>query len=391
MNPSAAAPTLPHRAADALPIELSIVMPCLNEAETLGTCIEKANSFLQRSGVSGEVIVADNGSTDGSQEIAQRLGARVIDIHERGYGSALQGGIAAARGRFLIMGDSDDSYDFSELSSFVERLRAGDDLVMGNRFRGGIMRKAMPPLHRYFGNPVMTAIGRLFFRSPVGDFWCGLRGFSREAVDRMQLRTTGMEFALEMVVKATLLRLRVGEVPITLSPDGRSRPPHLRSWRDGWRGLRFLLLYSPRWLFFYPGILLMLGGMVAGGMLLNSPRPHSLIYAASAVMIGYQAVLFAFFAKMFASGAGLLPPDDRIVRLSRYVSLETGIIAGVLMTLAGIAGSVYAFWIWKAASFGDLAPVEMLRLIVPCVTFMTIGVETILSSFFLSVLALARK
>ncbi len=372
-------------------IELSIVMPCLNEAETLATCIRKARSFLEQSGVAGEVIVADNGSTDGSQEIAHEQGARVIDVAEKGYGSALQGGIAAARGSFIIMGDADDSYDFSALAPFVEKLRDGYELVMGNRFRGQILTDAMPPLHRYLGNPVLTGIGRLFFRSPVGDFHCGLRGFRKDAFERMAVRTMGMEFASEIVVKATLLRMKITEVPITLSPDGRSRPPHLRSWRDGWRHLRFLLLYSPRWLFFYPGIALMLGGGIAGGMLLNSPRPHSLIYAAAAVMIGYQTVLFAFFAKIFASSAGLLPHNDRIVRLSRYVSLETGLIAGTLMTLAGIAGSVYAFWIWKAASFGDLAPVEMLRLIVPCVTFMTIGVETILSSFFLSVLALARK
>ena len=246
-------------------------MPCLDEAETLATCIRKARAFLERSGAAGEIIIADNGSTDGSQQIAEKNGARVVAVEDRGYGSALQGGIAAAHGRYIVMGDADDSYDFSELAPLLDSLRDGADLVMGNRFRGGIAPRAMPPLHRYLGNPVLTAIGRLFFKSPARDFHCGLRGFAKSAYERMELRTTGMEFASEMVVKASLLGMRVEEVPVTLSPDGRSRPPHLRSWRDGWRHLRFLLLYSPRWLFLYPGIAMMIAGLAAG--LLKNSRP----------------------------------------------------------------------------------------------------------------------
>ncbi|HJN81714.1 MAG TPA: glycosyltransferase family 2 protein, partial [Verrucomicrobiota bacterium] len=252
--------------------EVSVVMPCLNEAETLAVCIQKATRCLAENGVSGEIIVADNGSTDGSRAIAEADGARVVPVEAKGYGSALMGGIAAARGRFVIMGDADDSYDFSALMPFIERLRDGSDLVMGNRFRGGIAPGAMPPLHRYLGNPVLSGLGRLFFRCPAGDFHCGLRGFSRAAYDRMKLQTTGMEFAGEMVVKSTLLGLRIAEVPTTLSPDGRSRPPHLRSWRDGWRNLRFMLLFSPRWLFLYPGLLLMLIGLGVGGWLLPEAR-----------------------------------------------------------------------------------------------------------------------
>ncbi|HEV2722568.1 MAG TPA: glycosyltransferase family 2 protein, partial [Thermoanaerobaculia bacterium] len=280
-------------------IELSIVMPCLNEAETIEVCVAKARRFLDTSGIDGEVVVADNGSRDASREIAGRAGARVVDVGERGYGSALQGGIAAARGRYVIMGDADDSYDFSALAAFVEKLRGGADLVMGDRFAGGVLPGAMPPLHRWLGNPVLSGIGRLFFRSPVRDFHCGLRGFSKAAYERMELRTTGMEFASEMVVKATLLGMRVDEVPIVLHPDGRSHPPHLRSWRDGWRHLRFLLLYSPRWLFLYPGFVLMLLGAVVAGWLLPRPRTlggvtfdvQTLLYAGMAIVIGFQAVL----------------------------------------------------------------------------------------------------
>src|SRR6266487_2781972 len=279
-------------------IEFSIVMPCLKEAETLATCIQKAKRSLEENNVEGEIIIADNGSTDGSQEIAEQHGARVIDVQARGYGSALMGGIAAARGKYIIMGDADDSYDFSTLEPFVEKLRAGYDLVMGNRFKGGVKAGAMPALHRYLGNPVLTAIGRVFFHSPCGDFHCGLRGFAKDAVLRLDLRTTGMEFASEMIVKATLHKLQITEVPTTLSPDGRSRPPHLRSWRDGWRHLRFLLLYSPRWLFFYPGALLMAAGIALCGWLLPGPRHvssvtldvHTLLYAAAAIVIGFQAV-----------------------------------------------------------------------------------------------------
>jgi glycosyltransferase involved in cell wall biosynthesis len=380
-------------------IELSIVMPCLNEAETLTICIQKARHFLEQSGVVGEVIIADNGSTDGSTELAANSGARVIDVQQKGYGSALQGGIQAAHGRFIIMGDADDSYDFSELTAFVEKLRQGYDLVMGNRFKGGVRQGAMPPLHRYLGNPVLTGIGRLFFRSPIGDFHCGLRGFARAAYDRLGMRTTGMEFASEMVVKATLLGLRVTEVPIILHPDGRSRPPHLRSWRDGWRHLRFLLLYSPRWLFLYPGILLMVAGLVFGSLLIGRTRVfsgigfdvNSLLYSAAAVMIGFQAILFAFFSKMFAIGAGLLPSDLRMEKLGSILSLEFGILLGVLMILAGLGGTVYAVNLWNSVGFGGLDAHYALRLVIPSVTALTLGCETVLSSFFLSILALARK
>lgn len=389
----------PSTSASPEPIELSVVMPCLNEAETLATCIDKARGFLAAHGVRGEVIVADNGSSDGSQEIAVRHGARLIHVADRGYGNALQAGFAAARGRFIIMGDSDDSYDFSNLGPLVEKLRDGYEFVMGNRFRGGIARKAMPPLHRYFGNPVMTGIGRLFFRSGVGDFQCGLRGFTKEAYERMNVRTTGMEFASELVVKATLLRMRMAEVPVTLSPDGRSRPPHMRSWRDGWRNLRFLLLYSPRWLFLYPGAALMILGLAFGAWLMPASRPigsftldfHSLLYAAAMVLIGYQAVLFAFFTKFFAISSGLLPEDPRLTRVLRHFTLEAGLMAGAFLVLLGIGGTIYAVAIWESKSFGSLVPSTMLRLIIPSVTSMTLGFETILASFFLSVLALHRK
>jgi hypothetical protein len=381
-------------------LELSIVMPCLNEAETLAVCIEKAQRSLRELGIDGEVIIADNGSTDGSQEIAANLGARVVPVAAKGYGSALMGGITAARGKYIIMGDADDSYDFANLGPFVEQLRAGYDLVMGNRFRGGIKPGAMKPLHKYFGNPVLTGLARLmFWNPPCGDFHCGLRGFSREAALRMDLRTTGMEFASEMVVKAVLNRMRLVEVPTTLSPDGRSRPPHLRSWRDGWRHLRFLLLYSPRWLFFYPGVLLMLVGLAAGAWLEAGPRVvagvtldvHTLLYAALAVIIGFQAVVFAVFTKVFAISERLLPEDARLNRLFRYVTLESGLVVGVLLLAAGLGGSLYAFSSWDARQFGPLNPSQTLRLVIPSVTALTLGFQTVLASFFLSVLGLRRR
>jgi glycosyltransferase involved in cell wall biosynthesis len=379
--------------------ELSIVMPCLNEAETIGACIAKARRFLDDGGVAGEIVVADNGSSDGSAVLAAAAGARVVSVPERGYGSALQGGITAARGRYVIMGDADDSYDFSRLGGFIEKLRDGCDLVMGNRFAGGVLPGAMPPLHRYLGNPVLSAIGRLFFHSPVRDFHCGLRGFSKAAYERMRLRTTGMELASEMVVKATLLGMRVEEVPIVLHPDGRSGKPHLRSWRDGWRHLRFLLLYSPRWLFLYPGLLLMALGVTAALWLIPRPRSlghvgldvHSLLYAAAAILLGYQAVIFAVCSKVFAIGAGLLPEDRRLSWLSRHVSLETGLMAGALLVVAGLGASIAAVGYWRSTAFGPLSPQEMLRIVIPAVTALTVGFETILASFLLSVLALARK
>lgn len=379
--------------------ELSVVMPCLNEAETLATCIRKAQRWMTKNQVAGEVIIADNGSTDGSQRIAQVMGARLVDVTEKGYGAALRAGIEAARGTYVIMGDADDSYNFANLGPFLNKLRGGYDLVMGNRFAGGIEPGAMPPLHRYLGNPVLTGIGRLLFRSPCRDFHCGLRGFSKKAALKMDLRTPGMEFASEMVVKATLNNLRIVEVPTTLSPDGRSREPHLRSWRDGWRHLRFLLLYSPRWLFFYPGALLMLAGLAAGLWLLPGPRAigsvtldvHTLLYAAAAVITGFQAVNFAVFTKIFGVTSGLLPPDAKLEKAFRYIKLESGLIVGVALFLAGLALSVFAVSNWEAHSFGSLEPTKFLRLVIPAVTAMMLGSEIVLSSFFLSVLGLTKR
>src|SRR5262245_55077789 len=388
------APMVPEAA-----VELSIVMPCLNEAETLGVCIEKAQRSLRELNCTGEIIVVDNGSTDGSQHVAASLGARVVHVEAKGYGNALMGGIAVARGKYVIMGDADDSYDFGNLGPFVEKLRESYELVMGNRFKGGIRPGAMPPLHRYFGNPLLSGVGRLFFHSPCGDFQCGLRGFSKEAIERLDLRTTGMEFASEMVVKATLRQLRIVEVPTTLSPDGRSRRPHLRTWRDGWRFLRFLLLYSPRWLFLYPGLALMFAGIITGLLILPGPvfisginfDVHTLLYAAMATIIGFQAVTFAFFTKVFAVSEGLLPEDERLNRLLRWARLEVGLVAGALMLLCGFAGSIYALSDWGAHAFGSLDPFRVMRMIIPAATALVLGSEIILSSFFLSVLKLLRR
>ena len=380
-------------------VEFSIVMPCLNEAETLATCIAKARQSLRENRVAGEIIIADNGSTDASREIAARLGARVVTVAVKGYGSALMGGIAAARGDYVIMGDADDSYDFSDLEPFISNLRAGYDLVMGNRFIGEIKPGAMRPLHRYFGNPVLTAIGRLFFRSACGDFHCGLRAFRKSAVMKLDLRTTGMEFASEMVVKATLQQIRIRDVPITLSPDGRGRPPHLRSWRDGWRHLRFLLLYSPRWLFLYPGLMLMSIGLAISALLLPGPRTlggitfdvHTLLYAALAVMVGFQAIAFALFTKVFAISEGLLPDDPRLRRAMNYITLEVGLLVGFGLAAAGLASSIYAIAYWDAHSFGPLNPTQTLRVVIPAVTSITLGCQILLSSFFLSILGLRRR
>jgi len=377
-------------------LELTVVMPCLNEAETLEICITKARKCLEENQIAGEVLIADNGSTDGSQDIAQRNGARVVDVPAKGYGSALRGGIAAARGRYVIMADADDSYDFSALMPFVEKLREGYELVMGNRFRGGIAPGAMPPLHRYLGNPVLTAIGRLFFRSPSGDFHCGLRGFDKAAIESLRLQTTGMEFASEMVVKSTLLGLRMTEVPTTLSPDGRSRPPHLRSWRDGWRHLRFLLLFSPRWLFMYPGIALMMVGVLLGAWILPGARSlggvyfdvHTLLYASAAIIIGFQMVLFAVLVKVYAMGEGLMPPDPRMNQLFRYITLETGLAAGGLLAAFGLGAAIYALGDWGSQQFGELDPQQVLRIVVPSTLALTLGFQIVLSSFFLSVLGM---
>jgi glycosyltransferase involved in cell wall biosynthesis len=380
-------------------LELTILMPCLNEAETLATCVDKARGFLERHGVKGEVLVADNGSTDGSQDIAVRHGARVVAVPVRGYGAALFAGSMAARGRYIIMGDADDSYDFTALEPFLEKLRGGAELVMGNRFRGGIFPGAMPWKNRYLGNPVLSGLGRLLFRCPAGDFHCGLRGFTREAFVRMELRTTGMEFASEMVIKATLLGMSVVEVPTTLRPDGRSRPPHLRPWRDGWRHLRFMMLYSPQWLFLYPGLLLMLVGSVAGLALLPGPRfigsvgfdIHTLLYSAVAVLLGFQGVLFSAFARVFADVEGLAPRSPQLSALFRFFNLERGLIVGGLMLVGGITGSVLTVAEWGRHAFGALNPSQTLRAAIPSVLALSLGGELVLASFFLSMLGLRLR
>jgi glycosyltransferase involved in cell wall biosynthesis len=384
---------------DSETIEVSVVMPCLNEAETLGICIGKAQRALREANVAGEIVVADNGSSDGSVEIAERLGARVVHVKARGYGNALMGGIAAASGKYIVMGDADDSYNFGHVLRFLEPLRQGADLVMGNRFRGGIQKAAMPPLHRYFGNPALTWLGRLFFRSPVGDFYCGLRGFRKDAYERLGLRTTGMEFATEMIVKATLLKLQIAEVPTTLSPDGRSRPPHLRTWRDGWRTLRFFLLYSPRWLFLYPGLAFMMIGVLLGLWLLPSPRAmggvtldvHTMLYSAAFVLLGFQAITFAVFTKFFAVSEGLLPPDPTLDKLFQYITLEVGLAIGALLATAGLAISLYAVGAWENKHFGALDYSHTMRLVIPAALFLTLGAQTIFASFFMSVLGLRRR
>lgn len=374
-------------------------MPCLNESRTLGVCIEKALACMQKLGVHGEVVVADNGSTDGSQAIAEALGARIVPVCERGYGSALRAGIAAARGKYVVMGDADDSYDFTQLGDFLAKLNEGYDLAMGNRFQGGILPGAMPILHRFLGNPVLSWLGRLFFKCPVGDFQCGLRGFRKEAIDRLELQTTGMEFSTEMVVKATLFDLRIVEVPTTLSPDGRGRPPHLRTWRDGWRYLRFLLLYSPRWLFLYPGTALLLLGVALNVWLLPGPRTvggvtfdyHTLLFGAMAVLIGFQSVNFAAFSKIFAITEGLLPEDPRLNRLFRYITLESGLILGTLLILAGGCLWVFGLSFWRSHHFGPLDPERTLRIVIPGFIALTLGIEIVLSSFFISLLGMGRR
>ncbi|MEI9952576.1 MAG: glycosyltransferase family 2 protein [Pseudomonadota bacterium] len=374
-------------------------MPCLNEAQTLKVCIDKALAFLAREGVSGEIIVGDNGSTDGSQEIARAAGARVVDVPIRGYGAALYHATSAALGRYAVMGDSDDSYDFSNLMPFLNRLRAGDDLVMGNRFLGGIRPGAMPWKNRWLGNPALSGIGRLLFRSPARDFHCGLRGFSLEAFRALDLRTTGMEYASEMVIKATLKKMRISEVPTTLSPDGRDRPPHLRPWRDGWRHLRFMLVYSPNWLFVYPGSLLLAVGTVLAGRLLFGPLRigpveldvHTMLFASFAIFVGFQAILFGVFYKVLAISDGLLPESPTLTHLFKYLKLETGLLLGAFLLLAGLYGSVSAFHVWANTDFGSLGPAQLVRQVSLACLCIALGFEIVLSSFFLSLLGMRSR
>jgi hypothetical protein len=397
--PRAAAENTSLTSVESAVFEISVVLPCLNEAETLAACIGQIRQAIDQHGLSAEIIVADNGSSDGSPEIASACGARVVPVKQKGYGSALMGGIAAAQGRYVVMGDADCSYDFGDIPRFLEKLRAGYELVMGNRFRGGIKPGAMPPLHRYLGNPVLTGIGRLFFTNQCGDFHCGLRGFSREAYERMGLRTTGMEFASEMVVKATLLGMRMTEVPTTLSPDQRTRPPHLRSWRDGWRHLRFLLMYSPRWLFLYPGAGLIMAGLAAGLWLLPGPRHvgkitldiHTLLYAGAALLVGFQAVLFAVLTKVFAITSGLLPQDPRLEKLFKLVNLERGLLTGAAIMLGGFGLAVYSVLRWKGVHFGDLGPEQLMRVVASALVMIVLGAQITLFSFFLSILGTARR
>jgi len=377
-------------------VELTIVMPCLNEAETLETCIWKARSFLDRSGIAGEIVIGDNGSTDGSIEIARRCGARVVNIPIRGYGAALYGAIVASRGKYCVMGDSDDSYDFSDLDAFVRELRGGADLVMGNRFRGGIESGAMPWKNRYIGNPVLSGMGRLLFGAPTKDFHCGLRAFSRDAFRRMDLRTTGMEFASEMVIKATLMGMRIVEVPTNLSRDGRSRPPHLRPYRDGWRHLRFMLLFSPNWLFLYPGLVLMFAGLLLGAQLLASPvyirgvrlSVDTLIYSVTMIEVGFQAVLFALLSRAYAVQEGLFPRPPKPTVFDIIFKLERGIILGSVLIILGLALFLYAFSLWGSTNFGLLDVEKVTPIVIGSSISLSLGFEIILSSFLLSMLKL---
>ena len=376
-------------------MELTILMPCLNEAETIIVCIEKAKKFLQRTNIQGEVLIADNGSTDGSQKMATDAGARVVDVNEKGYGSALLGGIAAAQGKFIIMGDADDSYDFLNLDAFVERLRNGDDLVMGNRFKGGIAEGAMPALHRYLGNPVLSFVGRLFYRVSARDFHCGLRGFNKEAIQRLSLNTSGMEFASEMVVKSALANYKISEVPTTLKPDGRNRPPHLRSWRDGWRHLRFLLLFSPRWLFLYPGIFLLLfsslalialgqGQITMGSIVFDI---HTMLYASAGSVIGLQMCLFALLSRVYGAKFGVFAPPKGILQkfLSTF-TLERGLITALVVMLLGVLLASFSVLAWKEADFKSLEPSEVMRFAIPAASLMIVSMEILMTSFLLTFL-----
>jgi len=381
-------------------MELTILMPCLNEAETLALCIGKAQAFLKRAGIAGEVLIADNGSTDGSQEIAEALGARVVPVAQKGYGAALLGGIAAARGRYVIMGDADDSYDFSALEAFVERLRSGADLVMGNRFKGGIDEGAMPPLHRYLGNPVLSFIGRLFYRIDTGDFHCGLRGFRADSIRALDLRTSGMEFASEMVVRAALAGLRIEEVPTTLKPDGRSRAPHLRTWRDGWRHLKFLLMYNPRWLFFIPGTALAGIGLVFAALLVFGPLRvinnlsldlNTFVAACFAVITGMQLITFGAISRHYAHMTGILPDNRRSTWLSGYLSTDRlAANAGLLFT-AGMLFFGYAIARWASLGFGPLDNSEIPRIVVLGLSLVVISFQAFFSAFLLGVLEIPLK
>jgi len=380
-------------------MKLTVLMPCLDEAETLASCIRKAQSWATRSGVSTEILIADNGSTDGSQEIAKSLGARVVQVTQRGYGSALFHGSMAAEGNWIIMGDSDDSYDFSELDAFVQKLREGFDLVMGNRFLGGIAPGAMPAKNRYIGNPILSWIGRLLFKCPARDFHCGLRGYTKDSFVRMDLRTTGMEFASEMVIKANLLGMRIAEVPTTLSKDGRSRPPHLRPWRDGWRHLRFMLLFSPRWLFVIPSSFLLALSLVAYVALLWGPirvsnivfDVHTLFFAETGVVLGFLGIALGVVIRMFGMREGLLQEHSLLSRLRASPVLEAGGAIGICMILVGIYWGFDALMSWGTVKFGVLAPGVLLRSISFSTTLILLGGVTLLASIIVGFLTLPTR
>ncbi|PTY02948.1 dolichol-P-glucose synthetase [Verrucomicrobia bacterium LW23] len=382
--------------------EISVVMPCLNEADTLEICLRKALSAFEKHGIRGEVVVADNGSTDGSREIALRMGVRVVDVKLKGYGNALMGGIEAARGKYVLMGDADDSYDFQEIPKFVEQLRKGAELVQGCRLPSGggtVSKGAMPWSHRWIGNPMFSFLARNWFGAPIHDVYCGMRGFTKTLYDRLNLRCTGMEFATEMVIKASLFRARIAEVPITLHKDGRvAHPPHLRTMRDGWRTLRFFMIYSPRWLFLIPGLFLMLLGLVGYGLAMPATKvlgvtldAHTLLVASLAILCGYQAVLFALFTKLFAISEGLMPEDRRLKAFYRWVSLETGLLAGALAFLLGLMLIAAAVLQWHRANYGPLDYAHTMRWVIPGTTLAVLGFQTALGSFFISVLGMRRR
>lgn len=379
-----------------LPVEVSVVIPCLNEANSLAFCVDKAMSAFRASGLSGEVIVADNGSTDGSIQVAEEHGARLVRVPERGYGAALQAGIAAARGPFIIMGDADDSYDFTDVPRFVEKLREGYEMVMGNRFQGGIRTGAMPPLHKYFGNPGLTALLNLMFRAGIGDSYCGMRGFTRALYDRLDVRSTGMEFALEMVIKSAQIGARISEIPIILWPDKRGRPPHLRSFRDGWRSLRFMLMYAPNWLFFFPGAALCAAGLFLVLWLLPGPRAispriildiHTMIFGVIFTLLGAQILSIGAFAKVFCYAERFDRRSLSLQRVLRRVTLETGLLAGGALFLAGFAGCAWVTWKWAAGGFG---PLHEVRQVLFWSMWLFLGIQTIFGSFFLSMLGISR-
>jgi glycosyltransferase involved in cell wall biosynthesis len=380
------------------PLAITILMPCLNEAETLATCIRKARAAIAATGLAGEVLIADNGSTDGSQQIATEEGARVIAVLTKGYGAALLAGIDAAQGQFILMADADDSYDFAHLPRFLAALET-NDLVMGNRFQGGIAKGAMPPLHRYLGNPVLSFIGRLFFGVPTSDFHCGIRAFRRDAIQSLHLRATGMEFASEMVVKAATMGRRIAEVPTTLQPDGRSRPPHLRTWRDGWRHLRFLLMFSPRWLFFYPGVACAALGLAISAWLIPAERHighlnfdvDTLTYSLGLLLIGVQITVFAVSAKIFGTRQGFLPPNPTFERILAAIPLETGLLIGCALLATGLGLGTFALTEWHAAGFGHLTATRTLRFTLPSAAALMLGVEAIFASFFLGLLQIDQR